>query len=193
MPADMERNNLEAGDWVHVSDDLHPFTINGSMPARGRYGSPCRSAVITREYMDGIVTVMFENMYDFRSLSNGPFTYSVNVYADELLRIMTAEEYAEQGRLAAETPHVIEAAEERTPQPRDERGRFCSPRASMTYEAPIVADDLKVGYYATNGEVDRLTEGMNRAQSDTVMAMWASAMASTNTLSESFASVGNNA
>lgn len=171
MPSDMDRNNLEVGDWVRVPDTFYPWVMN---PTRNQvYGSLCRSAVITRSYMDGIVTIMFEEMREYAHLARGPFTYESQVYADELQRIMTAEEYTEQRGLADVVPYVVGAGGERTPQPRDERGRFTSSNTTerptvrlnpMDVEAPLIMnDDVNVG----------LTYRGN----DAVMAMWQATIA----------------
>ena len=127
MPADMNLNNLEVGDWVHVPDHLYPWTA-GVRGMNDVYGSVCRSAVITRSYMDGIVTIMFSDMRDYSRLGDGneTFTYEPNIYSDELILIMTAEEYRDRGGSEGSAPHVVGVEENTTPQPRDAQGRFTS-------------------------------------------------------------------
>ena len=138
MPADMDLNNLEVGDWVHVPDTLYPFEASGG----GVYGSVCRSAVVTRSYMDGVVTIMFQEMRDMSDLRRtAPFTYESNIYSDELLRIMTAEEYQNGGVPATETPHVMGVGENARTQPRDAQGRFTS---ANTTERPTVSQQAGI-------------------------------------------------
>jgi len=81
--------------------------------------------------MDGIVTIKFSDMRDYSRLGDGncTFTYEPNIYSDELMLIMTGDEYSELvSDSTPDVPHV------RVGQPRDERGRFTS---SNTTERPV--------------------------------------------------------
>ena len=159
MPQDSMGNEVMLGDWLRVPDAVYPWTADTSMI----YGSQCRSVEVTHVFDDGVVEIKFHKMQDLRHLgvyARDPFAYTYQLMAYECLRIMSGEEY--RGGPASETPQYWER------QPRDAAGRFTSRNTterptSMTHEEGIIADDVNVGY--------------NRAQSDTVMAMWASVMA----------------
>ena len=135
MSTDINGVELNIGDRVHVPDNWYPFRVDDT--GRSRYGSVCRTPVITRHYMDSTVTITFNSMYDMLELGRGTFEHSTDVYSRDLTLAMTAEEYENRGVPATVAPYVVGVGGEHTPQPRDAQGRFTS---SNTTQRPTVQD-----------------------------------------------------
>jgi len=119
MAKDMNLRDIEVGDWVKMPDNVHPFSLED-----GRYGSRCRHAIVTRLWDDGVIATQFQQMYDFRNLTDQPFLLAVDIHANEVMVVKDSEGFVNYNE--SEGPSAPVGHHVRGEQPRDERGRFTS-------------------------------------------------------------------
>jgi len=130
---DLNGREVNLGDIVRIPEETYPW-VNEDSPYA--YAVRCRHATVTRQWDDGVVTIVFSNMIELNNAQRAPFQYDAHVMTDEVAVVRRAGQphnISYQGGTDSEADATLGVRE----QPRDERGRFTS---SNTTQRPTVTD-----------------------------------------------------